>query len=1063
MGRSDPGPYLPCSRAQEAIWFAEQASDLGGANNLPLAIEFSGPLDVEILSEALASVARAQPLLRTRFAAVDGRLVRAETEAASVERPRLAVHDVEGDVDSVVAEESRSPVDLLSSPYRLLLLRCGPERHLLLAVFHHCAFDGRSKDLFVRDLSTSYSSLVGGGSGELAARGDYSAFVALEREDIERLGDDASRYWKPTLAEAGEALRFPPCVHLTDGARPTDGAIRFAVDQGLLDALRAVARTHQVSSFVVLVAAVKLLQHLYAGGADGPVATAVPMGTRPSTMADTIGMFVNEAPLVARVAGALPFTELIHDVDRRARDLFRLRRFPFNEAVRRFGPSADPRALIPQVSVSYWDTPGEDFDIDGLRVAADRQLPIYGCRWEARFRFLDHPGKLTAVFEYDTTVLDRSAAARMVDHLQRVLASVARDPDRQLRRTSLLSPAARASLTRWNDTHVPYPAATLHQLVEEQVKRTPSAPALASSGQQWTYGQLDARANQLGHELRRLGVKPDDPVGVCAERSLDLVVALLGTLKAGGAYLPLDPEYPPERLALILTDARPRVTLVQADLLERLPAIPDAKTVVLDADWETIARQPETTPPPAADPGHLAYILYTSGSTGKPKGVMIEHRAIVNRILWMQDAFGLGREETVLQKTPFSFDVSVWEFFWPLVAGARLALARPGGHRDSAYIRQVILDEDVTTLHFVPSMLRLFLEEPGIEQCTGLRRVICSGEALTLDLQERFFARLSAQLHNLYGPTEAAVDVTHWACRRDSDLAVVPIGRPIANTQMYVLGHALEPAGIGVAGELHVGGVQLARGYVNRPDLTNERFIPDPFTQKAGGRLYRTGDLGRLLPDGSIEFLGRLDHQVKIRGNRVELGEIEATLLAEDDVRQAVVTVWGEASGNARLVAYVVPALDAILSGTDLRRRLAEVLPDYMLPSAFVSLREVPLTPSGKLDRKQLPAPDASAGFEEGYVAPRTAIEQQLADIWSAVLERARVGIHDNFFEMGGHSLTAAAVVAKVRSELGHDVPLGLIFAAPTVAEMAASMSESRFTAMQAPIPRAPRRVLAQD
>ena len=454
------------------------------------------------------------------------------------------------------------------------------------------------------------------------------------------------------------------------------------------------------------------------------------------------------------------------------------------------------------------------------------------------------------------------------------------------------------------------------------------------------------------------------------ERSLEMVVGLLGILKAGGAYVPIDPEYPSDRVAFMLEDANVSVLLTQSRLAGKLPPH-QAKVVCLDSGWEEIAREGDAKPTNLVSASNLAYMIYTSGSTGRPKGAMNTHRGICNRLLWVQAQYNLTSTDAVLQKTPFSFDVSVWEFFWPLLAGARLVVARPGGHKDAAYLARVIEEQQITVIHFVPPMLRVFLEDADAGQCGSLRHVMCSGEALEFDLQELFFQRVRAQLHNLYGPTEAAVEVTHWTCQRNSSLGVVPIGRPVANTQTYILDRCLQPVPIGVPGELHLGGVQVGRGYHNRPELTAEKFIPDPFSAEAEARLYKTGDLARYLPDGAIEYLGRLDHQVKIRGFRIELGEIESVLAGHPGVREAVAVAREDVPGDKRLVAYLTRTAEELPSVPELRDLLQAKLPDYMVPSAFVTLERFPLTPNGKVDRKALPIPEIIAGqAASGYVAP---------------------------------------------------------------------------------------------
>ncbi|MEU4333849.1 amino acid adenylation domain-containing protein [Micromonospora lupini] len=566
----------------------------------------------------------------------------------------------------------------------------------------------------------------------------------------------------------------------------------------------------------------------------------------------------------------------------------------------------------------------------------------------------------------------------------------------------------------------------LHDLVTEQAARTPDAVAVLADDGVLRYAELVAGANRLAHRLRARGVEVDTPVGVVAERGVDLVVALLGVLVAGGAYVPLDPDLPAERLGYQLDDADPPVVLAQRHLLDRVPAVAAARWCVVDD--ESPQRWPATPPPPRASPDSLAYLIYTSGSTGRPKGVCVPHRGIVNRIRWMQDTYRLRADDVVLQKTPYGFDVSVWEFFWPLAAGARLALARPGGHRDPAYLAATIVERGVTTLHFVPTMLAQFLADPDLPALPTVRRVICSGEALPVALAREATRRLPGDLHNLYGPTEASVDVSAHRVRPPLDGASVPIGAPIANLSLHVLDDDLAPTPTGVVGELYIGGIGLARGYHRRPALTAEAFVPDP---GGSGRLYRTGDLARRLPNGEFDFVGRRDGQVKIRGNRVELGEIEQTLLEHEGVREAAVTVRHLASGHPQLVAYVTPPGSPV---AELRAWLARRLPDYMVPALFVHLDHLPVTPSGKTDRRALPAPpdDGPAPVDP----PADGIPARLAALWAQVLERGRVGPDDDFFALGGDSVLAMRVVALAR-RAGLEVTTRHLFAYPTVAALA--------------------------
>ena len=629
----------------------------------------------------------------------------------------------------------------------------------------------------------------------------------------------------------------------------------------------------------------------------------------------------------------------------------------------------------------------------------------------------------------------------------------------------MLPEAERAQVIEgFNDTAVDYPTdVCLHELFAAQVARTPDKTAVAFRDQLLTYAELDRAAEGLARKLRELGVGPNVLVGVAMERSLEMVIALYGILKAGGAYVPIDPTYPAERVVFMVEDAAVGVLLTQAHLTEQMP---EMGAVVLCVgsrekrvesregvyEWDVVGEGVERVES-GVTADDLAYMIYTSGSTGRPKGAMNGHRGIVNRLLWMQDEYGLGADDRVLQKTPFSFDVSVWEFFWPLIVGAELVVAEPEGHKDGRYLIKTIEQERITTMHFVPSMLNLFLQEKEVERCTSLRRVICSGEALAYELQERFFDRLSAKLHNLYGPTEAAIDVTYWECVPDRR-RVVPIGRPVANTQMYIVDEFDQPVGIGVPGELLIGGVQVGKGYWHRPELTKERFVEGKREKGKGNngsygsmvetqieeskienrksKIYRTGDLARWRADGVIEYLGRIDFQVKVRGFRIELGEIEAALVAQDGVEQSVVIARPD-QGGGHLVAYLVA--DEGVTVDELRRGLRVGLPEYMVPSHFVMLAEIPLSPNGKVNRKGLPEPDVARPTAL-FVRPEAGLEADIAQIWCDVLGVERVGRMDNFFDLGGHSLLLAQVRTRLEELVKKELAMVVLFQHPTVASL---------------------------
>ena len=659
-------------------------------------------------------------------------------------------------------------------------------------------------------------------------------------------------------------------------------------------------------------------------------------------------------------------------------------------------------------------------------------------------------GRLTGTFEYSRDLFDERRGPRLAEHYTQLLKAVASDPDVRVQDVPLLSESEQRLISVWNETARPYPfGLCLHELFEAQAARTPDAVAVVFGTERLTYRELNERANRLAHRLGSRGVGPEVLVGILAERSIEMLVALLGIKKAGGAYVPLDPDHPRERLALVLEEARPAVLLAQARF-RGLVETGTAPVIILDED-ESPEGECADDPRSGVTPENAAYVIFTSGSTGRPKGVVVTHRAICNHTHWMQESFTFGADDRVLQKTPFSFDASIWEFYAPLVVGGCLVIAPPGVHRDSALLARLAAAERVTTLQAVPSLFETLVGTEELGECRSLRRVFCGGEALPWELVARFerLSRergLTASMINLYGPTEAAIDVSFRPCDLGAGDGAgwVPIGRPLANTRLYVLNTGMVPTPLGAPGELYIAGDSLAREYLNRPDLTAEKFVPDPFSDEAGARLYRTGDLVRYLPDGEIEYLGRIDHQVKIRGFRIELGEIEAALAQHPHVRAAVVAARAEAGGGKRLVGYVVPDGSQSLAAPALRAHLKERLPEYMIPSAFVVLDALPLTPNGKVDRKALPEPDASAiTRSDSYVAPRTPSEELLCGLFSQVLGVELVGAEDNFFELGGHSLLATQLVSRVREAFGVELPLRELFEGPTPSALAGKVESS--------------------
>jgi amino acid adenylation domain-containing protein len=1041
VGREQP---LALSFAQQRLWFLNQFDGQSAFYNMPAAVRLTGSLDVAALQGTLAAIVQRHEVLRTRFEAVDGTPVQVIDAQAGVALP---LEDLSGQppeareaaAQRLAQQEAQAPFDLARGPLlRARLLRLADEEHVVLLTLHHIVSDGWSMGVLVREVAALYAAFVRGEASPLAALPvQYADYAHWQRAWLqgEVLASQLA-YWKAKLEGAPALLTLP-----TDRPRPAvqryaGATLDFRVDAATTAGLHALARDGEATLFMVLASAFSVLLGRHAGQDDICVGTPIANRTR-AEVEGLIGFFVNTLVLRTRLSGNPGFKELLAQVRETALGAYAHQDVPFEQLVEELKPPRDlGHAPLFQVMLVLQNAPAQALQLPGLTLQA-MQEQEHSAKFDLTLTVEERAGELRARLAYSTDLFEASTMARLAARFQRLLAGIVAEPASPVGALPLLEEGEREQVLRQGQgPAVSWDAAprTLPALFEAQVARAPQAPAVVFEGATLSYGELDAAANRLAHYLRAQGVGAEVRVGLCLERSLEMVVALLGVLKAGGAYVPLDPAYPRERLAYMLEDAAPAVLLTQQSVREVLPAT-EIPTLCLDTQADALAGLPATALPDAIDaidPRHLAYVIYTSGSTGRPKGVGVSHAGIVNRLNWMQAEYELDASDRVLQKTPFSFDVSVWEFFWPLAQGATLVVARPGGHQDPLYLGGLIAAQAITTVHFVPPMLEVFLGVAGAAaQCASLRRVICSGQALSLELQKRFFAALpEVALHNLYGPTEASVDVTYWACDESTSLTVVPIGRPIANTQLYILNGSLEPVPLGVAGELYLAGVGLARGYLGRPDLTAGSFVANPFGEP-GARMYRTGDLVRSLPDGSVEYLGRLDDQVKIRGFRIELGEIEAALAQCTGVREAVVVARDSGAGERALVAYVVPAAGEVPASV-LREALQAVLPAYMVPQHFVQLERLPLTPNGKLDRRALPAPDLT-GDQAEYVAPRTPTEQTVANIWAEVLKLERVGIHDNFFELGGHSLSVMQVTSKVRSTFQHNLPLRALFEAPTL------------------------------
>ena len=1032
---------LPLSFAQQRLWFLTQLEGMSETYHIPLALRLHGRLDRQALQHSLDALYARHESLRSRFITREDR---PQVQILPANGLPLAFHDLRrhpAQADTLCRQAATQPFDLTQGPLvRAALIRLADEEHLFLLTCHHIVSDGWSTGILLRELGALYGALRRGDADPLPPLTlQYPDYAAWQRRYLtpERLAAQA-QYWRETLIGAPALLTLP-----TDRPRPTvqsfsGGEVPIAIDAELTQALRQFSRQHGGTLFMTVLAAWSLVLARMAGQQELVIGTPEANRGRLETES-LVGFFVSTLALRIDLRDDPDLPTLIARIRHTVLTAQENRDLPFEQVVELVNP---PRHLgytpLFQVMLAWQDGSVRDIPLPGLQ-AELAGLEYSAAKFDLTLDLADTGEGISGTLNFATALFDRATAERYGVYLVQALRAMTLNSPRSVSHIDLLPPAEREHLLHgWNRTERDYPLdQTLAALFEQQVRRTPHATALVSGTESLSYAQLNARANRLAHALIARGVGPDSRVAVCAERGLNMVTALFGILKAGGAYVPLDPAYPGERLQYILQDADPVLLLADAAGRAALgePATPQ---LALEAALpETLSAE---NPAPRAQASHLAYVIYTSGSTGKPKGAMNEHRGVVNRLVWMQEAYGLTAADTVLQKTPFGFDVSVWEFFWPLMVGARLVMAKPEGHKDPDYLSRAIEQYGVTTLHFVPSMLQSFLADgQAATRCGQVVRVMCSGEALPAALVAEFYRRLpQAELHNLYGPTEAAVDVTAWHCSREVERVSVPIGRPIANTRIYLLDERGQPVPLGAVGELYIGGVQVARGYLNRPELTAERFLSDPFAP--GGRMYRTGDVARYLANGDIEYLGRNDQQVKIRGFRIECGEIEAALATHPAVREAVVDARA-VGDDKRLVAWVVPAADVAeetLAGA-LRQHVSAALPDYMVPSAWVVVAALPLSPNGKLDRRALPEPQG-AQSQAAYEAPQGEHETLLAAIWRELLNVERVGRHDNFFELGGHSLLAVKLMAQLR-RAGWGANVQTLFSTPTLSALAQAMS----------------------
>ena len=940
---------------------------------------------------------------------------------------------------------------------RPTVLRLGAEDHVLVIVMHHIISDRWSTGVMNRELTAFYNARVKGTTPEVPElRVQYADYAAWQRDCLRgQVLESQLSYWKEELSGAPQVIELPIQRPRPLSARSTGATVSLLLPAELVRTLETLARHERATMFMLLLAGFQALLARYCGQDDLIVGTPIANRNRTETE-KLVGLFVNTLPLRGRLHGDPSFSEFLARVRATTLAGYANQDLPFDRLVEELHPERslahDP---VVQINFALQNAPVEESpDLEGLSLT--RQfMPTSTAKGDMFLSIGSADDGLRVRAEYNSDLFDAASIDRLLRHYQVLLEGVAAKPELRISQLPLLTEEEqRQIVVEWNDTSADYSReACVHELFENCAASNPTSLAVSCQDRHMTYGELNRRANQLARFLADLGVGPETLVAICVDRSLDMIVGILGILKAGGAYLPLDPSYPTDRLAFMLEDAQVPVLLTEVKFLSKLPEHQTA--ICLDQDWPRIETEPDTNLSQKANSGNLAYVIYTSGSTGKPKGVQIEHRNLVNFLASMQAKPGLQADDTMLAVTTLSFDIAGLELYLPLLCGARVVLATREEAADGEQLRRLLKESHATVMQATPTSWRLLVEAGWTGDADF--KILCGGEALPPDLANQLLPRCG-ELWNMYGPTETTIWSSVYCVEREL-LQATPIGRPIANTTMYVLGSQGEPTPIGVPGELYIGGDGVARGYLNRPQLTAERFLADSF--RADERLYRTGDLAYFLPDGNVQFLGRTDFQVKVRGFRIELGEIEGVLSRHGSVQDCAVIAREDVAGDKRLVAYVAPAPGLRFDFAELRQWVKERLPEYMVPVAWVELVRLPLTPNGKVDRKNLPVPEYERPeLASGYQHPRTPTEEVIAGIWVEVLKLERVGVHDQFFELGGHSLLATQVVSRIRQAFAVELPLRALFEAPTVAALARAVEQRQRTQrglVASPIERVPR------
>ncbi|MEG4805076.1 amino acid adenylation domain-containing protein [Microcoleus sp. ARI1-B5] len=1039
---------FPASFAQQRLWFLNQLAPGNPFYNVSTALCLTGSLNLMALEQTFNEIVQRHESLRTTFGMFEGELVQIIAPILTVSLPTIDLQNLSPTQQETAAlqlatDAAQSPFDLAAGPlFKITLLQLGETEHILLLNLHHIVADGWSIGVLVRELGTLYTAFVKNGRSPLPELPlQYADFAEWQHQYLQ--GDVLETqlaYWRKQL-KGITAIDLP-----TDKQRPAVPSYRgakqsIALSPALSEALKSLSQQEGATLFITLLAAFQTLLYRYTRQAD--IAVGTPIANRNmSEIEALIGFFVNSLVLRADLSGNPTFRELLHRVKNVAMTAYAHQDLPFEKLVEELHPDRElSRNPLFQISFSLQNTPVAALELPGIAFRAI-DFDAGTAKLDLECNLWEDAGSIHGQFIYSTDLFDSATIARMAGHFQTLLSAIVANPQQRLSDLALLTaPEYQQLLIDWNDTQRDYPQnQCFHQLFAERVEREPDAVAAVFENQQLTYRQLNSKANQLARYLQQLGAKSEVLIGLCVERSLDAIVGILGIIKAGAAYLPLDPNYPQERVNFMLEDAGVSILVTQQHLAKNLTQ-GEYSVVCLDADAEIIAQQSPANLTTNILPENLAYVIYTSGSTGTPKGVLIEHRGLYNLALAQREAFNLNSNHRVLQFASQSFDASIFEIVMALGTGATLYCAKKESLLAGTTLIQFLQDNAITHATFPPSLLAVL---PSAE-LPALQTIICAGESCSQDVVKRWAS--GRRFFNAYGPTEATV----WSSfaeigdsLRDSFASrkKPPIGRPIANTQLYILDENLQPVPVGIPGELYIGGAGLARGYLKRPELTALRFIPNPFSQKAGERIYKTGDLARYLPDRNIEFLGRTDAQVKIRGYRIELGEIEALLIQHPAVKETAAVAEDDLSGNKRLVAYVVPDRDRALNPLELRLFLRKKLPAYMIPQAFVAIAFLPLTPNGKIDRRRLRTLGnlTSNSTDKSCIAPRTPTESTLAQIWSEILNTEPVGIRDNFFDLGGDSLLAIRLINEINQQFERELPLSSLFLNPTIEGLADSL-----------------------